>query len=301
MNLNINLSTTDYALKNTGIEIKQNDFGTYSLIFTGISASTYDSVLVKFQRSDDEIIVDNEVIISDDAAEYIIKNNVIAIAGDVQGEVSYYKDSTKLTSNTFKFTVIKDINTTYVVNNDDRLPVLDNLIVTVQGLQTDAEALNDETQAINTQSQEIAELAQTSAATASQAMTDLLAMIGADIATLVGGKVPISQIPATAIHDLIPINSVDDLVTLTAQKGDVAYILTNGKITTSYQLLADDATVLSNWAEYNTGYATQAGHAATAGEAENATMINNHRVVVMTQAQYDIAVKDADTVYLVGV
>jgi len=30
-------------------------------------------------------------------------------------------------------------------------------------------------------------------------------------------------------------------------------------------------------------------------------MINGHRVVYMTQAQYDVAVKDAETVYMVGV
>ena len=90
------------------------------------------------------------------------------------------------------------------------------------------------------------------------------------------------------------------MLLLTAQKGDVAIIVADDVVTDSYILAADDATVLTNWKKLGVSYVAEAGHAATATNAENADKINNHRVVTMTQAQFDAATKDADTVYLVG-
>ena len=136
---------------------------------------------------------------------------------------------------------------------------------------------------------------------ARQAMLDLLTMLGIDIATLINGKVPVSQIPRVAIHDTLQIADASELITLDAQNGDVGVVVVDGKITISYQLLGEDPTVRSNWVEFNTSYASTAGHAITADEALNATMINNHRMIAMTQEQYDVAVIDLDgTVYLVG-
>ena len=143
--------------------------------------------------------------------------------------------------------------------------------------------------------------AELSASGAMQALADLLAMLGTDVATLVGGKVPIGQIPVVAIHDILQIASESELVTLTAQKGDIAVIVVDSKIVKSYQLLGDDSTILTNWVEFNSNYSTTSGYAETSGTAENSNMINGHRLVTMTQEQYDIAVKEAETVYLVGV
>ncbi len=140
-------------------------------------------------------------------------------------------------------------------------------------------------------------------------LSDILAMLGTDIATLVGGKVPITQIPATAIHDVLVVTNESELVTLTAQKGDVAQLVETVNevptITKSWQLLADDATVASNWVVWGTSYVVQAGNATTATNAENANTINNHRIIAMTEAQYQAAISagtiDETTIYLVGV
>ena len=158
------------------------------------------------------------------------------------------------------------------------------------------------TSAGNALSSQIAAASSESAAL--QAMTDYLAMIGVDIATLVGGKVPMSQIPATATQEIYTITSVEEITTLVAQRGDLAELIqtVDGEptIVKSYQLLGDgDPTIASNWVVWGTSYAVQAGNASTATNAENSTMINGHRLVTMNQAQYDIAAIVVDTLYAV--
>lgn len=136
---------------------------------------------------------------------------------------------------------------------------------------------------------------------ASQALSDLLSMLGTDIATLTDGKLTPSQIPPLSINDVFSVANTAEMLLLTAQRGDVALIIADNVVTDSYMLAADDTSVLTNWKKLGVSYVANAGHATTADEATNATMINGHRVVYMTQAQYDVAVKDAETVYMVGV
>lgn len=138
-----------------------------------------------------------------------------------------------------------------------------------------------------------------------QAMTDYLALLGKDVPVMVGGKIAVENIPATAIQDIYEIASVDQLVTLVAQRGDLGEIVetvnNERTVTKTYQLLGDgDPTNIANWVVWGTSYAVQAGNASTATEAANANTINNHRVVTMTQAQYEGAALEADTIYLVG-
>lgn len=145
--------------------------------------------------------------------------------------------------------------------------------------------------------------AQTAKVQAQQALTDLLAMLGTDIATLVGGKIPMSQIPATATQEIYTVTDENQLTSLTAQRGDLAELIetvgTEETVTKTWQCLGD-STVRSNWVVWGTSYAVQAGNATTADTAVNATMINNHRLVEMSAADYETAVKDPDTYYLVG-
>ena len=278
---------------------------------------------------------------------------------------------------------------------------------------------------------------------ASQSLSDLLAMLGSDIATLTDGKLTPSQIPDLSINDVFPVANTDEMLTLDAQRGDCALVvytntaydianqlpfeheipnvtempngdpidhyvnacsyitvgddlLLHGRsvvdtmtvyrmpyackidvipntvykitgetvgdnysiriydsegvirgffslegdfdinvnigdsdcayfyvysntfggentgiknlkiravtsiVTDSYILAADDPTILGNWKKLGVSYVANAGHASTAETAENANKINNHRLVTMTQAQYDVAAKDPGTVYLVG-
>lgn len=137
---------------------------------------------------------------------------------------------------------------------------------------------------------------------AQQALADLLKIIGVDIATLVGGKIPMSQIPATATQEIYTVTSEAELVGLTAQRGDLAELITMvggvKTITKTWQLLGT-STVAPDWIPWGTAYAVSAGNASTAGNADNAGMINNHRMVEMRQADFDTAAKDPATYYLV--
>ena len=165
----------------------------------------------------------------------------------------------------------------------------------VQALQSSVNAKQSEDNALGSKNSALSSMN-----TAVQAMSDLLAMLGSDIATLTGGKLTPSQIPAIAITDTFVTYNTDAMLVLPAQRGDICIRTDENK---TYVLSTDDPTVFDNWLDLKTptNYADEAGHAYTAEEAVNSTMINGHRVVTMTQAQYDAAVKDAETVYMVGV
>lgn len=141
-----------------------------------------------------------------------------------------------------------------------------------------------------------------SESTSKQVMTDLLAMMGVDLATLTGGKVPLSQLPATATLEIYEISSPDELISLVAQRGDRAELITtvDGERTTvkAWQLLGNDATVRDNWVVCGTSYAVQAGNATTATNAFNADAVNGHRMVRFASiAELDAAVKVSGTIY----
>lgn len=139
--------------------------------------------------------------------------------------------------------------------------------------------------------------------TASQALADLLAMINSgDIVLATDGKLPLSAIPATATQEIYTVTSEDELTSLTAQRGDLAELIEeiNGErtITKTWQCLGE-ASVRENWVVWGTSYAVQAGNATTANNALNANTINNHRIVEMTEEEFQAAVKDENTYYLV--
>ena len=123
-------------------------------------------------------------------------------------------------------------------------------------------------------------------------LSDLLAMLGSDIATLTGGKLTPSQIPAIAITNTYPVASEAEMLALDCQTGDVCIRLDESK---SYILQGTNPALLTDWQHLKTptNYADTAGHALTAANAENADKINGHRVVAMSQAQYDLQSKEA--------
>lgn len=136
-----------------------------------------------------------------------------------------------------------------------------------------------------------------------QAYNDFLKQLGTDVATLVGGKIPMSQIPATATQEIYTIFSEDELVRLVAQKGDLAELIEmvddERTITKTWQLVGSDSTVRENWVVWGTSYAVSAGQAGVAVNANNANMINNHRLIEMSAEDFASAVKEDDTYYLV--
>jgi hypothetical protein len=136
-----------------------------------------------------------------------------------------------------------------------------------------------------------------------QAMTDFLNMLGTDVATLTNGKLTPSQIPDISINDVFEVDDTEEMLTLTAQKGDCALIMgvdeeDNPIVTDSYLLAANDATVLANWKKLGVSYVANAGHALTADNATNATKINGHGLVRFdTLAELEAAVKIEGTLY----
>lgn len=138
---------------------------------------------------------------------------------------------------------------------------------------------------------------------AEQALSDLLSMINSgDIILATDGKLPLSSIPATATQEIYVVESENELTSLTAQRGDLAELVEeiDGErtITKTWQCLGK-ATVRENWVVWGTSYAVQAGNATTSVNAQNANMINSHRIVEMTEEEFASAVKDEDTYYLV--
>jgi len=127
--------------------------------------------------------------------------------------------------------------------------------------------------------------------TASQALADLLCMLGTDVATLVNGKIPVSQIPSIATVEIYHADSLAEMNALEVQRGDVCIRTDEDK---SY-IFSDGWVHLAS----PTDYASRSGYSDTAGVAENANTINGHRLVQIPWSQWESAVKDPDTYYLV--
>lgn len=133
--------------------------------------------------------------------------------------------------------------------------------------------------------------AESSNISATQALSDLLQMLGTDIATLIDGKIPVSQIPSIATTEITSVSSAEEMNSLSVQNGDIcirtdenkSYIYNNGWV----------------FLVSPTDYSSRSGYAEFAQNAENASMINNHRLVEMTAEEFETAVKDPDTYYLV--
>ncbi len=140
-------------------------------------------------------------------------------------------------------------------------------------------------------SQSSAENAENSNRSAAQALSDLLRMLGTDIATLINGKIPVSQIPSIATTEIYSVSTLEEMESLSAENGDIcictdenkSYIFSNGWV----------------FLVSPTDYASRSGYAELAKNAENASMINNHRLVEISAEEFDSAVKDPDTYYLV--
>ena len=178
-----------------------------------------------------------------------------------------------------------------------------NIQADIQERQADITQKHGEVEADRAEVEENAGAAEQAKEGAQQAYSDFLNQLGTDVATLVGGKIPMSQIPATATQEIYQVSSEDELTGLIAQRGDLAELIetVDGEktVTKTWQCLGD-ASIRDNWVVWGTSYAVQAGNAETAANAENANTINHHRVITMSQSEFETAVKDENTLYLVG-
>ena len=108
-----------------------------------------------------------------------------------------------------------------------------------------------------------------------------------------------SQIPALSINEIFQVANIEDILALTAQRGDVALLVNDDTVRDSYMLAADDASVMTNWKKLGVSHVANAQYAMIADEAVNATTINGHRLVTMTESQYANAVLEDNTLYAV--
>lgn len=140
--------------------------------------------------------------------------------------------------------------------------------------------------------QEAADNAEESEKAATQAFKDLLEMIqSGQIATLINGKIPVENIPSIATTEIYTAASMEEMQAIEAQRGDICIRTDELK---SY--IFNDTWI---YLVAPTDYAARAGHADTATNATNANTINGHRLIEMTAEEFETAVKDTDTYYLV--
>ncbi len=140
MEYEITLSTTDYAAVDTAIKIKQNDYGSHTFLFSVGAACDY--ALIKFKRGDGLVVVSDSLSVQDGLVTYAVENAVIEKSGQVRGEISFYEDDARITTNVFTFVVVPEIGTDDAVEDDDRLPVLEGLMAQVEQIADQVEALN---------------------------------------------------------------------------------------------------------------------------------------------------------------
>jgi hypothetical protein len=252
-------------------------------------------IFIAFELTDGSKHVHEGTVTGANTAELLLPSGVMAVAGRVECQVAIYEGEDRLTNPVgFYYSVTDDLADEAIVATD-QVPILTQLITDAQNMLdqfTYLEGVAADTEQAKTDAQ----YAQTRS---EQVLADLLALIGSDIATLTGGKLTPSQIPDLSINEVLTILDESELVTLNAQRGDCAIVVPVDVVTESFILAADDPTVLANWKKLGVSYVAESGHSVNADEAVNATKINNKRLVAMTQSQYDAAVLDPDTIYVV--
>lgn len=155
-----------------------------------------------------------------------------------------------------------------------------------------ASTLEEDTNNGANRAEKAADDAEASEKAAQQAFKDLLEMIqSGQIATLIDGKIPVENIPSIATTEIYTATSEEEMKAIEAQRGDICIRIDELK---SY--------IFNNTWTYlvaPTDYAARAGHADTATNATNANTINGHRLIEMSAEEFETAVKDDDTYYLV--
>lgn len=280
------------------LELWQHDFGV-RLALVGEHVATGMPVQWHYPGIDG---VDSRPIMADaDGTLYtVMPDAALRQTGDVTGYIYIFDAVSGRTRYTINVTV-KPRPSTEDDHSEDDTTYIGQLVERAEGAVEQAEAAQQGAKAAEGQAEDHAGDAEQSKLVAAQALADLLAMMGTDIASLVGGKIPLSQIPATATQEIYTVASEDELTGLTAQRGDLAELIeeVNGEqtITKTWQCLGDP-TILESWVVWGTSYAVQAGSATLADTAANSEMVNGHRVVHFDSiAELEAAVKIPGTLY----
>lgn len=270
--------------KGESISLYQWEYG-QSVLITDLTITEDIRICFSNQLCQTAIVVVPEI--TDDGVLIAIPNVLLEQKYSFTAYIEDYTDDSATVNSLFTVNVTpRQKPSTYISSNEE---VLNN--PALNEYNENAKKALDTLTEIETNVEETADEVEESKTITVQAMTDLLAMLGSDIATLVNGKIPVSQIPSIATTELYTAESEDEQNALEVQNGDICIRTDENK---SY-IYSDGWVYLTS----PTDYASTAGYATTAGTAESSTMINNKRIVSMTKDQYDTAVLDDDTFYFV--
>lgn len=272
--------------------IIMEDVNAYEIVFTSKEDMSGNVMSVRVVRSDG-VTIDDVGQINGKVATYTLKNNMYAVEGDITIWVAITSDSGDyITQGTIEAEVISNGGEA-PISGDDRVPALTQLIINVQAINEVATAAAEEAKTSETN-------AKASETVVTQTMSDMLAMMGTDIATLdSSGKIPVGQIPPIALTHTYTVGSVEEMQALTAEDGDFCRIVVDGIVDGTYAYVASGDT--GDWIPCNQNKCAEADHALAADTAENATKINGHRIVVFdNMTDFNNAVKADGVLYLVG-
>ena len=268
------------------------DVNAYEIVFTSNEDMTGYIMSVKAKRVDGSTVEDTGFI-DGKVATYTLKNNMYSLKGKLEIWVAITSESGDYIT---RGLIEADVDTSGdepTISGDDRVPALTQLIINVQAINEVATTAAEEAKTSETN-------AKNSETVVTQTMSDMLAMMGTDIATLdSSGKIPVGQIPPIALTHTYTVGSVEEMQALTAEDGDFCRIVVDGVVDGTYAYVASGDT--GDWIPCNQNKCAEADHALAADTAENATKINGHRIVVFdNMTDFNNAVKVDGVLYLVG-
>lgn len=268
------------------------DVNAYEIVFTSNEDMTGYIMSVKAKRVDGSTVEDTGFI-DGKVATYTLKNNMYSLKGKLEIWVAITSESGDYIT---RGLIEADVDTSGdepTISGDDRVPALTQLIINVQAINEVATAAAEEAKTSETN-------AKNSETVVTQTMSDMLAMMGTDIATLdSSGKIPVGQIPPIALTHTYTVGSVEEMQALTAEDGDFCRIVVDGVVDGTYAYVASGDT--GDWIPCNQNKCAESDHALAADTAENATKINGHRIVVFdNMTDFNNAVKVDGVLYLVG-
>ena len=268
------------------------DVNAYEIVFTSNEDMTGYIMSVKAKRVDGSTVEDTGFI-DGKVATYTLKNNMYSLKGKLEIWVAITSESGDYIT---RGLIEADVDTSGdepTISGDDRVPALTQLIINVQAINEVATAAAEEAKTSETN-------AKNSETVVTQTMSDMLAMMGTDIATLdSSGKIPVGQIPPIALTHTYTVGSVEEMQALTAEDGDFCRIVVDGVVDSTYAYVVSDNT--GEWIPCNQNKCAEADHALAADTATDATKINGHRIVVFdNMTDFNNAVKADGVLYLVG-
>ena len=123
MTHDIHLSFDNLSPVSTGVQVKRGDFKshTFNFIIDDVGADSY---RIRLKNASGEC-AESDIL---QTPSYTLGAFGTSMAGIVNAELSAYQEGVRITSATFTYEVVGDIQTDEIVNDDDRMPAFDSLL-----------------------------------------------------------------------------------------------------------------------------------------------------------------------------